>query len=157
MDRKEYLVKKFGGKDQAFNFYKKINDAGKKIGIFFQFEKITKTPNSFASHKLLALAYKKRKQNQIIDALFYAYFVKGKNIGKLEELVNIAEQNNIKAKEAIDYLQFNNNKKNLLQDEKKAKKMGIKSVPCFIINNQYVLFGAQEESKFIEFFNNLMK
>ena len=152
-----YLNQKFGGQKQASKIYNTIDVAGREVGIFFQFDKITKTPNSFASHKLLALGYKKGKQNPIIESLFYSYFIEGKDIGKIDELLNIAQQNNIDSKETIDYLQSTKNSAGLLQEEAQARNMGIKGVPCFIINKQYVLFGAQDKDIFINHFGNIAK
>ena len=86
MERQKYLDHKFGGRDNAKNVYDDIYRVGKEIGIFFQFDKITVTPNSFASHKLLALAYKSNKQNEVMNSLFFSYFIEGKNIGNKEIL-----------------------------------------------------------------------
>ena len=63
MDRQQYLTSKFGSEDQARLVYQRIEDEGKKNKIYFQFNKISKTPNSFLSHKLLAYAHKKKKTN----------------------------------------------------------------------------------------------
>lgn len=157
IDRQDYLNNKFGGQEEAHNVYNNINELGKKIGIFFQFEKITRTPNSFASHKLIALGHKKERQNQIIESLFYSYFIEGKDIGQIHELVNIAEQNNINSKETINYLQSTEDNEGLLQDEAQARNMGITGVPCFIINKEYVILGAQDKNKFIDLFRSLIK
>ena len=62
MDRQKYLTFKFGNEDNARSVYQRIEDEGKKNKIYFQFNKITKTPNSFFSHKLLAYAHNKKKQ-----------------------------------------------------------------------------------------------
>jgi len=149
------LNQKFGGSKRASIIYNTINEVGKRIGIYFQFDKIKRTPNTFASHKLLALGHKKDKQNQIIESLFYSYFIEGKDIGNLEELLIIAEQNNICSNETLQYLQSNIDKKKLLQEEMQARKIGIKGVPCFIINKEYVLFGAQEKEQLLNIFYNL--
>ena len=157
VNRKKYLSKKFGSKDNALAIYKNIENVGKKIGIFFQFKKITKTPNSSASHRLLALAHKKGMQNQILESIFYAYFIEGKDIGQISELIKIAKENKIDEKEALNYLKSSKDKNSLLQEALQAKKMGITGVPCFIINKEYVLFGAQDTEKFIDIFYNLTK
>ena len=157
MDRQIYLNKKFGNSYQASSVYKSINEAGKKINIFFQFDKIHKTPNSFASHKLLAFGHKKGKQNQIIESIFYAYFIEGKDIGKLNELIIIAKQNKLSVNETRKYLNSSVDSEGLLQEELEARKMGIKGVPCFIINKELVLFGAQDKMKFVDIFQNLIK
>ena len=63
MGRQQYLTSKFGSKDHAQSVYQRIEDEGKKNKIYFQFNKIAKTPNSFLSHKLLAYAHNKKKTN----------------------------------------------------------------------------------------------
>jgi len=157
MDRQKYLNKKFGGLKQASVIYDIIYKAGKEIGIYFQFDKIKKTPNTFFSHKLLALAHKDGKQNQIIESIFYSYFIEGKNIGQIEELISIAAQNNFDIGETNKYLTSDDDQESLLNEEIQAKKMGIRGVPCFIVNKEYVLFGVQNKEKFIELFTNLIK
>ena len=63
MDRQQYLTAKFGSEDNARFVYQRIEDEGKKNKIYFQFNKIVKTPNTFFSHKLLAYAHNKKKTN----------------------------------------------------------------------------------------------
>ena len=157
MDRQEYLKQKFGGLKEASKIYSIIYETGKNIGIFFQFDKIKRTPDSFTSHKLLALGHKKGKQNQIIETLFYSYFIEGKDIGQIKELMAIAKHNKIDEQVTKSYLTSNQDKTGLLAEEVQARKMGIKGVPCFIINKKYVLFGVQEKNRFIDIFNNLLK
>ena len=96
-------------------------------------------------------------KNQIIESLFYSYFIEGKDIGQLEELISIATQNNLDEKETNLYLTSSQDKESLFAEEMQARKMGIKGVPCFIIDKKYVLFGAQEKDKFIDIIDNLIK
>ena len=154
MDRKIYLNQKFNGSEHATKIYDVIDRAGHNIGIHFQFNKIIRTPNSFASHKLLALGHKKGKQDQIIESLFYAYFIEGRDIGRLEELISIAKHHNLNEDETHHYISSDLDRPKLLEESVNAKNMGIKGVPCFIINKKYVLFGAQEKEKFIDIFNS---
>ena len=103
MDRQQYLNQKFGGFKRSTIIYNTINEVGKRIGIYFQFDKIKRTPNTFASHKLLALGHKKKKQTPIIESLFYSYFIEGKDISQLDELITIATHNNLDEKETNYY------------------------------------------------------
>ena len=84
------MNKKFGASKHASIIYNTNNEVGKRIGIYFQFDKIKRTQNTFSSHRLIELGHKKGKQNQIIESLFYSYFIEGKDIGKMEELITIA-------------------------------------------------------------------
>ena len=131
MERQKYLYNKFGGKDNAKKAYNDIYQAGKEIGIYFQFDKIVFTPNSFASHKLLALAYKFNKQNEVMNSLFFSYFIEGKNIGNVEILINIAKQYGIFNIQTSDYLFSDEDNENLLNEEKHAKKLGVKRCSVF--------------------------
>ena len=155
MERQKYLDHKFGGKDNAKKVYDDIYKAGKEIGIYFQFDKITVIPNSFASHKLLALAYKLNKQNEVMNSLFFSYFIEGKNIGNKEILINIAKQHHIFNIETADYFFSYEDNENLLNEEKYAKELRIKGVPCFIINKKFVLYGAQTKENFVNIFNSI--
>ena len=155
MERQKYLDYKFSGKANAQKVYDDIYKAGKEADIYFQFNKIAFTPNSFASHKLLALAYKFNKQSEVLNSLFFSYFIEGKNIGNIEILINIAKQNDIFDIQTSDYLFSNKDNKNLLNEEKHAKELGVRGVPCFIINKKFVLYGAQTKENFIDIFNSI--
>ena len=156
MDRQSYLEKKFNGKENAKKIYDKINTAGKKNEIYFQFEKIKNTPNSFPSHKLLALSHKLNIQTEVVETLFYSYFIEGVDIGNFDELINIAKQHGIYDENTLNYLQSEKDNKNLLAEEEHARQLGVQGVPCFIINKEYVLFGAQNKNKFLEIFKKIL-
>ena len=70
-----YLKSKFGTIKNADSIYKRIENEGRLINIYFQFNKIKIIPNSFLSHKLLAYAFKKKKTTSgfriIILSIFY--------------------------------------------------------------------------------------
>ena len=157
MNRHQYLEMKFNGKENAKKIYKSIHKEGLKNNINFQFDKILITPNSFASHKLLALAHKLNKQTEVVESLFYEYFIKGMNIGNLDVLTEIAKQHKIHDDFTEDYINSSKDNKNLLSEEKYARQLGIKGVPCFIINKEFILFGAQDKENFINIFKKLMK
>ena len=93
MDRNNYLNKKFGSREQASKVYKRIEDEGRLVNIHFQFNKIKKTPNSFLSHKLLAFAFNKHKQNEVLESIFFNYFIEGKDIGNLDTIIEILKTN----------------------------------------------------------------
>ena len=95
IDRQQYLTAKFGGEDNARTVYQRIEDEGKKNKIYFQFNKIAKTPNSFFSHKLLAYAHRKKKQTEVLELLFYKYFIEGEDIGSLDVLISLSQDVNI--------------------------------------------------------------
>ena len=155
IERKLYLLTKFGSKKNAQSIYNKIEDEGKLNNIYFQFDNIKKTPNTFLSHKLLAYAHTKQKQSEVLESLFYQYFIEGNDIGDLKVLLEIAKATNIFDNNIEKYIISNQNNQNLLNEEKQARMMGIHSVPCFIFNKEYVLSGAQPKESFIKMAKSL--
>lgn len=155
MDRQEYLISKFGSSDAAKTVYENIYEEGVKEGINFNFDLIEVTPNSFNSHRLLALAYKVDIQEKVLDDLFESYFLHGKDIGDPNILLQIAIKHNINAEEFKSYLSDQENIEPLANEAIQAKKMGINSVPTFIVNKQIVINGAQTSENFELIFEKL--
>ena len=155
MERELYLTSKFGSKENINSVYNQIEDEGKLNKIYFQFNKIKKTPNSFLSHKLLAFAHSKKKQTKVLELLFYKYFIEGEDISNLETLINISKDANIYDKNIEDYILSTQDNASLLNEEKQAKKIGINSVPSFIFNKKFVVSGAQPTENFIHIINSL--
>ena len=157
IDRNEYLSKKFGGKEQAYKVFKRIEDEGRLVNIHFQFKKIKKTPNSFLSHKLLAFAFDKQKQNEVLESIFFNYFIEGKDIGNLDTIVEILKQTNLYEDGFEEYLLSKKDNENLLNEAKQANAIGISGVPCFIFNKEFVVNGAQPSGVFQNIINSLKK
>ena len=155
MDRQEYLVSKFGSTDAAKTVYENIYEEGLKEGIDFNFDSIEVTPNSFNSHRLLAIAYEKNIQEQVLDDLFESYFLKGEDIGNPNVLLSIAVNNLIDEDRFKNYLSNKDNIEPLANEELQARKMGIDSVPTFIVNKQIVINGAQTSENFELIFQKL--
>jgi len=155
IDRNEYLNKKFGGREQAYKVYKRIEDEGKLVNIHFQFKKIKKTPNSFLSHKLLAFAFGKQKQSEVLESIFFNYFIEGKDIGDLDTIIEIVKQTNLYEDGIEEYLLSKKDNANLLNEAQQANAIGISGVPCFIFNKEFVINGAQPSDVFKNIINSL--
>jgi predicted DsbA family dithiol-disulfide isomerase len=155
IDRQQYLTSKFGSEDNARSVYQRIEDEGKKNKIYFQFNKIAKTPNSFLSHKLLAYAHNKKKQTEVLELLFYKYFIEGEDIGSLDVLIKVSKDADIYDQNIEKYIISKEDNNSLLNEEKQAKNIGIKGVPCFVFNKEIVVNGAQPTKNFIQIINSL--
>ena len=155
IDRQQYLTSKFGSEDNARSVYQRIEDEGKKNKIYFQFNKIAKTPNSFLSHKLLAYAHNKKKQTDVLELLFYKYFIEGEDIGSLDVLIKVSKDADIYDQHIEKYIISKEDNNSLLNEEKQAKNIGINGVPCFIFNKELVVNGAQPTKNFIQIINSI--
>ncbi|MBB6369973.1 DsbA family protein [Chryseobacterium shigense] len=139
----EYFKEKKGfPAEQASQMINQVAQMGKGAGIDFNFEKAIIT-NTFTAHKLLHLAKKHGKSNEMEEALFKAHFIDGKNVGDLEELVSLAENTGIDKDEARKALTTDQFDYGINQDIQEAKNNGISGVPFFILNGKYAVSGAQ--------------
>jgi len=101
-----------------------------------------KTFNSRLAQELAKWAEAKGKGNEFHETVFQAYFVDGKNIGKMEELVRIAKSIGLPEKEARTVLQLRTFRKAVDLDWLRAHELGVTAVPTFMIHNQSIV-GAQ--------------
>lgn len=101
-----------------------------------------RTYNSRLAQELGKWAESKGQGDKFHDAVFRFYFVDGKNIGKVEELVGLAESIGLAAEEARTVLQLRSFQEAVDADWSRAHAMGISAVPTFVLNRQAVV-GAQ--------------
>ena len=123
--------------DQMMSRLKKVADElGLPLG------KRKKTYNSRLAQELGKWAESKGQGDEFHDAIFRAYFVDGRNIGQVEELVGLAESVGLPGEEAKTVLQSRSFRKEVDSDWQRAHEMGLSAVPTFMIDKQAVV-GAQ--------------
>ncbi len=152
MERAQYLALKFGGADRAGQLYDNIRRVGETVGIEFAFDRIARTPNTIQAHRLIRYASGTPYSDAIIEALFRCYFVEGGEIENSESLVALAVEAGLDAETIAAYMTGDENLDEVRREDGSARRLGIQGVPCFIINNQYALSGAQEPEAFFPLF-----
>ncbi|MBY6134454.1 DsbA family oxidoreductase [Nocardioides marinus] len=144
MDRREYLERKFGGKQGAVKAYAPVVEHAEKAGLSINFEGMTRTPNTLDAHRLIHWAGIEGKQSLIVDALFEAYFVKARDIGDRDVLTELAEEAGLDAAAIRRLLEGDSDVETIQSRDAHSRKMGVTSVPTFIVANQHAVPGAQQ-------------
>jgi predicted DsbA family dithiol-disulfide isomerase len=98
--------------------------------------------NSRLAQELATWAETQGKAEEICNALFRAYFVDVKNIGKAEVLVEIAAENDLPKDEATDVLLSRKYKDAVDDDWRRCAALGVNAVPTFLAG-KYLMVGAQ--------------
>ncbi len=155
MDRKAYLEAKFGTNERPV--YDRIRAIGEDVGIPFAFERIQRTPNTILAHRLIRYAAREAHQNDIVETLFRGYFLEGEDIGDIATLARLAASAGMDANAVETYLTGKEDDDTIRAEDAFARKMGISGVPCFIIDRQYAISGAQEPEAFLEVFEMARK
>jgi predicted DsbA family dithiol-disulfide isomerase len=151
MVRERYIDAKFGSAERAKRIYEAVSAVGASEGIQFNFEAIRRTPNTLLSHRLLRKASREGLQDRLLDTLFHAYFVEGRDIGSTRVLVDIGET--VGLTDVAAYLASEEGADEVRAEDSLARRQGINGVPCFIFNYRFVLSGAQEPESFFQLFD----
>jgi len=150
MNRKDYLTTKFGSKENAEKVYLNIKKTALEHKIQINFNDIKRTPNTLNAHRLIHWAGLEQKQNSAVDLLFSEYFVNGNDISNENILINIANKIEMNKENIAQSINSDEDLKNINDRIQNAGKKGVNGVPCFIIDNQYVLQGAQSTELWIQ-------
>lgn len=98
--------------------------------------------NSRLAQELATWAGTKGKAEEVANALFRAYFVDVKNIGKVEVLADIAAHNDLPKDEATDVLLSRKYREAVDDDWRRCASFGVNAVPTFLAG-RYLMVGAQ--------------
>lgn len=141
MDRSAYLTAKFGSVEAYAEVVgDQVSAAGGEAHIAFAFDKISWTPHTFLAHRLIWYSGQQGRQNELVDVLFKGYFQEGADIGSIAVLAHLGEQVGLRAEA---FLRGNEGTVEVRMEEAVGRRLGIRSVPHFILNGAYSLSGAQ--------------
>ena len=155
MARERYIAAKFGGGQHASRIYQNVTEVGATVGIPFHFERIRVTPNTRDAHRLIRHASEAGAADAVVEALFNAYFIEGRNIGDRPTLAEIADEAGLDREATARFLAGREGAEEVLAEDMSARRIGISAVPCFIFDRKYVVSGAQEAEFFFPLFDLL--
>lgn len=154
-DRREHYAAKFGDGPRAAHMQQALEEAGRDAGIAFDFHHMKRIPNTRGSHRLIMWAESAGVQNKIVEALFKAYFLEGRDIGDHAVLTAIAAAAGMDGEIVATLLAEGVNADAIEELEAVARRMGVTGVPCFIVNRKYALVGAQDSEAFLQLFERV--
>jgi predicted DsbA family dithiol-disulfide isomerase len=136
MARADYRRRKFGSVERGAQLDARVAAEGRAEGIAFAFDRIERTPNTSAAHRLIELAQREGKGQGVVDALFRAYFEEARDIGDAAVLQSIAQANGVAGWPAKADAQ------GVAALEETMRGFGISAVPTFIFARKLGVSGA---------------
>ncbi len=148
--RRHYLNTKFGNEARSNRVYQTISEAGRPLGIDFQFDRIGRTPNTLDSHRFVRFVQARYpdRSSEVVEALFQAYFVRGLDTGSRTVLFNLMEEVGYEVENLRAYLYSDEDVRDIREQNSRAHRLSISGVPAFIIDGQFSISGAQEPQVF---------
>ena len=148
--RSDYLVMKFGSKENAQPMYDRMTEQAKSENLNFKLNDIQITPSTILSHILIDLTQGMKEQNSIVENIFKTYFINADNIGDPANLIAIGVKNGLKKEIIIEAFESKKKRDEILEKNQRAYKMGITGVPLVMFNNQVAVQGAENKDSIIE-------
>jgi predicted DsbA family dithiol-disulfide isomerase len=146
LDRAEYMAKKFGKSGRLQTVHDNLVRLGAEVGLPFAFDKIKRAPNTLDAHRVIRWANSAGSQGKVVERLFKAYFVEGRDIGDRGVLIDIAGECGLDPK-LVETLLAEGADADLVRDEiAEAQAIGVSGVPFFIFAGRVGVPGAQEPS-----------
>ena len=105
------------------------------------------------SHRLIRFAGREGRQQEVVEKLFRAYFLEGRDIGDPDTLTTIAETAGLDADQTRGYLASDIDLEMVREEDSHARSAGIQGVPTFIWDQKYVLSGAHPPEVLFQLFD----
>jgi predicted DsbA family dithiol-disulfide isomerase len=148
--RSDYLVMKFGSKENAQPMYDRMSEQATSEGLNFKLNDIQITPSTILSHILIDLTQGMKEQNSIVENIFKTYFINADNIGDPANLIAIGVKNGLKKESIEEAFQSKKKRDEILEKNERAYKMGITGVPLVMFNDLVAVQGAEDKNSIIE-------
>jgi predicted DsbA family dithiol-disulfide isomerase len=143
LDRVTYMTRKFGSLDKIAGIQERLTAIGADEGIAFDFAAIKRSPNTLDAHRLIRWADSLGRQGDIVEALFRAFFVEGRDIGDRAVLADIAAEQGLDRAEAAAMLVASTDVEFVTREIDMAHQIGVQGVPFFIFAGKLAVSGAE--------------
>jgi predicted DsbA family dithiol-disulfide isomerase len=150
------LVRKYGSTEAEMRANQdQMMQIAKDLGVNFSKLQERFTCNTFDAHRLVKWAGEQGKQTEMKQALFDAYFGNADNVSDHEVLVHCVASIGLDPAKARNVLDSDQYAQTVRDDEATYQRAGVTAVPAFIVNNKYLISGAQEPDTLVQAFQDI--
>jgi predicted DsbA family dithiol-disulfide isomerase len=113
----------------------------------------TLSGNTADAHRLILWAQENGQGDDLLEALYSAYFEKKRSIFTHDDLVAIASEIGIEESAARELLQSDLFATEVSEDQNLAHQLGASGVPFYVIDMKFGISGAQPQERFDRIFS----
>ena len=118
-----------------------------EVGLAYDFDSVQQT-NTTRAHEVLHLAKQRGLQDALNERLMRAYFIEGRHIGHIDDLVELGSDVGLNPVEVRGALDDGRYAEAVEADIAQAQAYGITGVPFFVIDGRLGVPGAQNPEVF---------
>lgn len=157
LDKRPWLEQKLGGKERVDAVHERLREAARAAGVELDPDRPQRIPNTLDAHRLIHWAGIEFRQNEVVTALFRAYWDEGRDIGDHATLADIAAGGGMDRAAVLRLLASDADAADLIARDQDARRKGVSSVPTFLIARHYVVTGAQPPELWADVIKDLNK
>jgi predicted DsbA family dithiol-disulfide isomerase len=150
MKRDEYRRAKFGSLERSRQLDGQVAEAARAAGLEIHHDRMQRTPNTLDAHRLIGWAAERGGQDRLVDRLFAAYFVEGRDVGDRQTLAELAGEAGLDREGAADYLAGDAGRREVLAEDAAVRQGGLTGVPTFVLDRHVLFAGAVPPDVFAE-------
>ncbi|MBO3664163.1 DsbA family oxidoreductase [Microbacterium stercoris] len=120
-----------------------------QAGLHYRFD-IQQHTNTVKAHELTHFAKEHGKQLEMTERIMSAYFLEGRHVGRIDDLVALAEEVGLDGAAARAALESDAYLPAVRADQEQARGYGINGVPFFVVDGKYGISGAQPAEAFTQ-------
>ncbi len=151
-EKKNFLKTMYGNLDGVNQALFHLVEAGRELGIGFDFDRIDRIPNTLNAHRII-YACPRNQQDQLVDNLFSGFFEQGLDISDRDVLISLAEASDFDPAAASAALQDDTTREAVLSEEERLKKMGLSGIPNILLNRRVAVSGTQNTESLVRAFD----
>ena len=141
---REHLAAKYGTTPEGSRRARaRLTELGAELGFVFDYTDDMRMVNTFRAHQLLKWAEEHGRGHDLQMALFAAFFAERLDLNDPAVLARVAALIGLVGVEALAVLTDGRYAEDVRQDEQFQISRGIEGVPAMIIDEKYLVVGAQ--------------
>lgn len=153
----EYLEKRFGTAQKVQPAMDELVRIGKSEGISFNFDKLTRVPNTLDAHRLMKLAETEEvSTSQLAESILRCFFEDGLDIADRDVLMHIGDCSGLERADIAKTLDNDLSRRVVLSQEAHVRQSGVTGVPDFLVNKRLFVVGAQSTENLVNVFDRVM-
>jgi len=152
---RQAYIQKFGSLERTNQILAQTQATARAEGLMMDFDQDQVRVTTRLAHRVLGLASDENVAEPVAEALFQAHFVHGKNLADAQVLIEAAAAGGIASPRVEALLNSDEGELELAFKLEHARKLGVRSVPLFLINEKHVIEGAQSSELLVSFLSEI--
>jgi predicted DsbA family dithiol-disulfide isomerase len=146
MATEDFYPRKFGSAEAMLAAFERATEAAAGDGLEVRYDRMRRAPNTRLAHRLVAIAARRGRALDALDALFAGHFRDGADVSDAEQAIALvaAAAPELDAGALRSALAGGEGEEQVAAEEGIAARMGITGVPFFLAGRAVALSGAHE-------------